>query len=60
MLEQIDRLITIAEARRNNMIWEIERRRLMLAEALRRSMEEIERDEVKRIEAKPADGKDEE
>ena len=59
LLERIDRLITIAETRRNNTIREIERRRRALAEALWRSVQEVERDEVKLIETTPAGGKDE-
>lgn len=41
-IERIDRLITIAEARRNGMLREIDRRRAVLGEALRRKVQEVE------------------
>jgi hypothetical protein len=41
-IERIDRLITIAETRRNVMLREIDRRRAVLGEALRRQMQEVE------------------
>jgi hypothetical protein len=41
-IERIDRLITIAENRRNCMLGEIDRRRAVLGEALRRKVQEIE------------------
>jgi hypothetical protein len=41
-IERIDRLITIAENRRNAMLREIDRRRAVLGEALRRQVEEVE------------------
>jgi hypothetical protein len=40
--ERIDRLITIAENRRNGMPREIDRRRAVLGEALRRKLQEVE------------------
>jgi hypothetical protein len=43
-IERIDRLITIAESRRNAMLREIDRRRAVLAEALRRQVQEVEVD----------------
>ena len=43
-IERIDRLITIAETRRNAMLREIDRRRAMLSEALRRQVQEVEGD----------------
>jgi hypothetical protein len=41
-IERIDRLITIAETRRNAMLREIDRRRAVLSEALRRQVQEVE------------------
>ena len=41
-IERFDRLIAIAENRRNGMLREIDRRRAVLGEALRRQMQEIE------------------
>jgi hypothetical protein len=41
-IERIDRLITIAESRRNGIFREIDRRRTMLGEVLRRKMQEVE------------------
>jgi hypothetical protein len=41
-IERIDRLITIAEGRRNASLREIDRRRPVLSETLRRSVQEIE------------------
>jgi hypothetical protein len=53
-IERIDRLISIAESRRNASLHEIERRRAILDETLRRSVEEIEDGELKVIETTPA------
>ena len=41
-IERMDRLITIAENRRNGMLREIDRRRAVLGEALRRKLQEVE------------------
>ena len=41
-IERIDRLITIAEGRRNGMLREIDRRRAVLGEALRWKLQEVE------------------
>src|SRR5262249_46371420 len=41
-IERIDRLITIAETRRNAMLREIDRRRSVLSETLRRQVQEVE------------------
>src|SRR5262249_39909563 len=41
-IERIDRLTTIAETRRNVMLREIDRRRAVLSEALRRQVQEVE------------------
>jgi uncharacterized Zn finger protein len=57
-IERIDRLITIAESRRNASLHEIERRRAVLGETLRRSVQEIEDAEFEVIETTPAQGKD--
>ena len=56
-IERIDRLTTIAESRRNASLHEIERRRAVLGETLRRSVQEIEDDEFELIETTPAQGK---
>jgi hypothetical protein len=57
-IERIDRLTTIAENRRNASLHEIERRRAVLGETLRRSVQEIEDGEFEVIETTPAQGKD--
>jgi hypothetical protein len=54
-IERIDRLTTVAEARRNASLREIDRRRALLGEALRRTLPEVE-GEFEVIEAKPAKG----
>ena len=41
-IERIDRLITVAETRRNAMLREIDRRRAVPSEALRRQVQEVE------------------
>ena len=41
-IERIDRLTTIAESRRNASLREIDRRRAVLGEALRRNVQELE------------------
>ena len=56
-IERIDRLTTIAESRRNASLHEIERRRAVLGETLRRSVQEIEDGEFEEIETTPAQGK---
>ena len=53
-IERIDRLITIAESRRNASLHEIERRRAVLGEPLRRSLQEIENGEFEVIDPTPA------
>jgi hypothetical protein len=58
-IERIDRLISIAENRRNATLREIDRRRAVLGETLRRSVQEIEDAEFKVIETTPAKGKKE-
>jgi hypothetical protein len=55
-IERIDRLITIAEGRRNGMLREIDRRRAVLGEALRRHVQEVE-GEFEVIEKTPAEAK---
>jgi hypothetical protein len=55
-IERIDRLTTIAENRRNDALNEIERRRALFGETLRRSVQEIEDAEFEVIEA-PTKGK---
>jgi hypothetical protein len=55
-IEQIDRLITIAETRRNVSLREIDRRRAVLGEALRRNLQEVEEGEFEVIETTPAEG----
>jgi len=60
-IERIDRLTAIAETRRNAALREIERRRAVLGETLRRSVREIEDDEFANgelvPELPPAEGK---
>jgi hypothetical protein len=55
-IERIDRLTTIAETRRNAMLREIDRRRAVLSEALRRQVQEVE-GEFKVVEKTPAEPK---
>ncbi|MGA8899259.1 hypothetical protein, partial [Bradyrhizobium sp.] len=55
-IERLDRLITIAETRRNISLREIERRRAVLGEALRRNVQEVEEGEFEVIETTPAEG----
>ena len=45
-IERIDRLISIVESRRNASLHEIDRRRAVLGETLRRSVQEIEDGEL--------------
>ena len=52
-IERIDRLITIAETRRNAMLREIDRRHAVLSEALRRQVQEVE-GEFEVVEKTPA------
>jgi hypothetical protein len=56
-VERIDRLTTIAENRRNDALHELDRRRAILGEALRGSVQEIEDGEFEVIEPTPAKGK---
>ena len=56
-IERIERLITTAESRRDASLREIERRRAVLGETLRRSVQEIEDGEFEVIEPTPAEGK---
>jgi hypothetical protein len=57
-VERIDRLTNIAEARRNASLREIDRRRSVLGEKLRRSVQEIEERELTLIETTTGKGKD--
>ena len=57
-IERIDRLVTIAEGRRNASLREIDRRRAVLGESLRRSVQEAEDRELEVIEATPAKEED--
>jgi hypothetical protein len=57
-VERIDRLTTIAEARRNASLREIDRRRSALGEKLRRSVQEIEERKLTMIETTTGKGKD--
>ena len=56
-IERIDRLISIAESHRNASLHEIDRRRAVLGETLRRSVQEIEDCEFEVIQQTPAQGK---
>ena len=53
-IERLDRLTTIAESRRNSSLREIDRRRAILGETVRRNMQKMEDDNLKVIEATPA------
>jgi hypothetical protein len=55
-IERIDHLTTIAESRRNAMLREIDRRRAVLSEALRRQVQEVE-GEFEVIEKAPLEAK---
>jgi antitoxin component HigA of HigAB toxin-antitoxin module len=55
-IERIDRLVVIAEARRTISLREIDRRRMVLGDALRRSLQEVEEGEFEVIEPTPAQG----
>jgi hypothetical protein len=56
-IERLNRLIALAEARRNASLREIDRRRAVLGAALRRSMPKIEEASYKVIEQKPVEGR---
>jgi hypothetical protein len=56
-IERIDRLATIAENRRNAALREIDRRRAVLGQTLRRGLQEVEDAEFKVIETMPTKGK---
>ena len=56
-IERIDRLATIAECRRNASLREIDRRRAVLGEKLRRNVQAVEDREFEVIDATPAKGK---
>jgi hypothetical protein len=56
-IERFDRLIATAEIRRNASLREIDRRRTALSEAVRRTVQKIEHDELKVIETTPIRGK---
>jgi hypothetical protein len=55
-VERIDHLTVIAESRRNASLREIDRRRPLLAETLRHTVQQIESDELEVIETTPAKG----
>jgi hypothetical protein len=57
-IERIDRLATLAENRRNACLREIDRRRAVLAEALRRKVQEVEDGEFQMIETTQPKEKD--
>jgi hypothetical protein len=54
-IERIDRLTAVAEGRRNASLREIDRRRVVLGETLRRTVQEVEEKERKLLEP-PAKG----
>ena len=56
-IDNINRLATIAESRRNTSLREIDRRRPLLSESLRRSVKEVEEVEFQVIETTPTKGK---
>ncbi len=55
-VERVDHLATIAESRRNASLREINRRRPLLAETLRRKVQQIEHEELEVVESAPATG----
>jgi hypothetical protein len=55
-IERIDHLTTIAETRRNAMLREIDRRRAVLGEVVRRQVQEVE-GEFQEVEKTTADAK---
>jgi hypothetical protein len=56
-IERFDRQITIYESRRNDSLREIDRRRAVLGQTLRRSVQEVEDAEFEVIETTRAKGK---
>ena len=56
-IEQMNRLATIAESRRNTSLREIDRRRAVLGETLRRTVKEVEDAEFQVVETMPTKGK---
>jgi hypothetical protein len=54
-IERIDRQIALAENRRNAMLREIDRRRAVLGQRLRKSLQEVEENQVGLIELTPAE-----
>jgi hypothetical protein len=56
-VQWIDQLTTVAEHRRNACLREIDRRRVVLGETLRRTVREVEEGEFRLIETKPTEGK---
>jgi hypothetical protein len=56
-IERIDRLITLAEIRRDASLREIDRRRATLAGRLRKSLRDVEEDQVELVEATPVKAK---
>jgi hypothetical protein len=56
-IDQINRLATIAESRRNTSLREIDRRRAVLGETLRRTVKEVEDAEFQVVETTPTKGK---
>jgi hypothetical protein len=53
-IERIDRLLTLAENRRNACLREIDRRRAVLGQKVRKSLQELEDNQLQVIEAAPA------
>jgi hypothetical protein len=53
-VERIDRMIMLAETRRNASLREVERHRASLAQSLRRTIENVEEAEIQVVEADPA------
>ncbi len=56
-IERIDRLIINAENRRDVSLHEIDRRRSVLGERLRKSLEQVEENQIELIESTPAEAK---
>ena len=55
-IERIDRMIALAEARRSHILEEVARHRATLGYELGRTVQQIDCDELRMIEAPPCDG----
>ena len=55
-IERVDRLVSVAESSRNASLRELDRRRALFGETLRRSVQQLEHDELEVVETTPAKG----